>query len=121
MTLYNLFNIRLQNDDVPDFDTRWDQALLAASEIPTEMALEGFCKSKLQGSVQLQTVLALYEQENGPNNEPPNCSILKTKVRPHIDQTMRTRNFRARSEVVERGAVTKSQRVRKASAERKVG
>ena len=25
----------IQNDDVQDFDTRWDQALLAASEIPT--------------------------------------------------------------------------------------
>ena len=23
----NLLNIRLQNDDVPDFDVRWDQAL----------------------------------------------------------------------------------------------
>ena len=33
--LSDLFNIRLQNDDVQDFDTRWDQALLAASEIPT--------------------------------------------------------------------------------------
>ena len=30
--LSNLFNIRLQNDDVQDLDTRWDQALLAASE-----------------------------------------------------------------------------------------
>ena len=39
--LSDLFNIRLQNDDVQDFDTRWDQALLAASEIPTEMVLEG--------------------------------------------------------------------------------
>ena len=38
--LSDLFNIRLENDDVQDFDTRWDQALLAASEIPTEMVLE---------------------------------------------------------------------------------
>ena len=37
----DLFNLRLQNDDVQDFDTRWDQAPLAASEIPTEMVLEG--------------------------------------------------------------------------------
>ena len=35
----DLFN--LQNYDVQDFDTRWDQAPLAASEIPTEMVLEG--------------------------------------------------------------------------------
>ena len=59
----SLFNSRLQNDDVRDFDVRWDQALLAASEIPTEMVLECLYKSKLQDSVQHQTVLALYEQE----------------------------------------------------------
>ena len=34
--LSDLFNRRLQNDDVQDFDTRWDRSLLAASEIPTE-------------------------------------------------------------------------------------
>ena len=34
--LSNLFNKRLQNDDVQDFDTRWDQALLTASEILSE-------------------------------------------------------------------------------------
>ena len=57
------FKIRLQNDDVQDFDTRWDQALSAAIEIPTEMVLEGFFRSNLQDSVQLQNVLAFYEQE----------------------------------------------------------
>ena len=35
---------------------------------------------------------------------------LKTSVKLQIDQMMRTRNFRVRSEVVERGAVTKSQK-----------
>ena len=74
----DLFNIRSQNDDVQDFDTRWDHAPLAASEIPTEMVLEGLYKSKLQDVVQLQTVLVMYEQENVRNNEPPNYSRLKT-------------------------------------------
>ena len=108
--LSDLFNIRLQNDDVEDFDTRWDQALLAASETPTEMVLEGSYKSKLQDCGQVLTVLALYEQENIRNNEQRNCSRLKTSVRRHIDQTMRKRNFRARNDMVERGAVTKSQK-----------
>ena len=85
------------------------------------MVLEGSYKSKLQDSVQLQTVLALYEQENIRNNEPQSYSRLKTTVRRHMDQTMRTRSFRARNEIVERGAVTKSQEGRKASVERKVG
>ena len=119
--LSDTFNIHLQNDDVQDFDTRWDQALLAASEIPTGMVLEGFYKSKLPDSVQLQTVLAMYERENVRNNEPPNCSRLKTMVRRHIDQTMRTRNFRALSEIVERGAVTKSQKREKSQREEESG
>ena len=76
----DLFNIRLQNDDVQDFDTRWDQAPLAASETSTEMVLEDLYKSKLQDSVELQTVLALHEQENIRNNEQPSYSRLKTSV-----------------------------------------
>ena len=85
------------------------------------MVLEGLYKSKLQDSVQHQTVLAMYEEENVLNNEPPSYFRLKTLVRRHIDQTMRTHNFRARIEMVERGVVTKSQKGRKACAERKVG
>ena len=57
--LSDLFRTRLQDDDVEDFDTRWDQALLAASEIPTEGVLEGLYKTKSQNSVQLETVLLL--------------------------------------------------------------
>ena len=43
-----LFSIRLQNDDVQDFDTRWDQAPLAASEIPSDMTRKaiGHCVRK---------------------------------------------------------------------------
>ena len=119
--LSDLFNIRLQSENVQDDDTRWVQTLLAASEIPTENVLEGLYKSKLLDSVQLQTVLALYEQENIRYNEQRSYSRLKTSVRRHIDQTMRTKNFRGGKEIVERGAVTKSQKGRKVSVERRVG
>ena len=46
---------------------------------------------------------------------------MKTAIRLHIDQTMRTRNFRVQNEIVERGAVTKSQKEKKACVERKAG
>ena len=49
------------------------------------------------------------------------CTTLKTSVRPRIDQVMRTQNFRVRNEVVERGAVTKNQKGKKAYVARKVG
>ena len=52
---------RLQSGDVQDFDTRLDQILFGTSELPHEK--EGLHKMKLQGSDQLQTVSALYNQE----------------------------------------------------------
>ena len=112
--LSDLFNIRLQNDDVQDFDVRWDHALLSASDMLSDVILEGLYKSKLQDSVQLRTVLALYDQETVRNNGQTSCLRLETSVKHHFDQMMRTRNFRVRSEVEERGSVTKSQKGKKA-------
>ena len=89
--------------------------------MPSEVILEGLYMSKLQDSVQLQTVLAVYDQETARNNGQPNCSRLKTVVKLHIDQMMRTRNFMVRNNVVQRGSVIKSQNGKKAYVERKVG
>ena len=104
----DLFTFSLQNDDGQDFDVRWDQALLSASDMPSDVILEGLYKSKLQDSVQLQTVLVLYDQETARNNGEPNYSRLKTAVKLHIDQMMRTRNFRVGNDLVDRGSITKS-------------
>ena len=62
--LSDLFKIHLQNDDDQDFDVRWDQALLSASEIPSEMILEGLYRSKLQDPVQKQWSDKLFTIEN---------------------------------------------------------
>ena len=61
--------------------------------MPSDVILGGLYKSKLQDSVQLQTVLALYDQETVRNNGQTRYSRLKTSVRLHFDQMMRTRNF----------------------------
>ena len=82
--LPDLFSLRLQNDDVQDFDVQWDEALLSASDMPSDVILEGLYKSKLQDSVQLQTVLAFCDQETVRSKGKPNYSQLKTAV--HIDQ-----------------------------------
>ena len=70
--LSTLFPISLQNDDVQDFDVRWDHVLLSVSEMPSDMILERLYKSKLENSVQHQTVMALYDQEVARNNLTPN-------------------------------------------------
>ena len=46
---------------------------------------------------------------------------LRSVVRRHIDQNIRTRNFKARNERIETGSLVKSQQGREASVERKVG
>ena len=119
--LADLVSMTLQNDDVQDFDVRWDHVLLSVSERPSDPILEGLYKLKSQNSAQLPTVMALYDQEVARNNGTPNYQQLKTAVKLHLDQMMRNRNFRARNDVVERGSVTKSQKGNKACVERKVG
>ena len=79
--LSNLFSVSLQNDDVHDFDVRWDQAPSSASEMLSDVILEGLHKSKLQDSVQLQTVLALYDQETVRNNGETSYLRFKTSVK----------------------------------------
>ena len=79
--LSNLFSFSLQNDDVQDLDVRWDQALLSASAMPSDVILEGLYESKLPDSVQLQTVLALYDQETFRNNGQTSYLRLKTSVK----------------------------------------
>ena len=105
-----MFTMTLQNDDVQDFDVRWDHAPLTVSEMPSDPILERLYKSKLQNSAQLQTVMALYDQEFARNTGTPNCQQLRTAVKLHIDQMVRNRNFKAWSDVVERSSVTKSQK-----------
>ena len=46
--LSDLFNIRLHEDDVQDFNVRCDQALLSGSDMPSDVILEGVCKSKIR-------------------------------------------------------------------------
>ena len=75
--LADLFTVGLHNDDVQDFEVRWDHALLTVGDMHSDAILEGFYKSKLQNSFQLQTVMALYDHEVARNNGEPNYQRLK--------------------------------------------
>ena len=107
--LSDLFNICLHDDDSQDCDTRWDQAASTASEVPPENVLDGFYKMKIRGSVQLQTVLTMYDQE-----------MDRDRVMPS-DQMISTRNFKARNERIDTRISVKSHKGRIVSVEKKVG
>ena len=48
--LSGLISTKLENDDIQDFDLRWEQALLLTSDPPSDNVLEGRYVSKLQVS-----------------------------------------------------------------------
>ena len=113
----DMFNMCLQNDDVQDFDTRWDQILSGTSERPQENVMEGLYKMKLQGSEQLQTVFALCNQELNRDKVTPSYQRLRTMIGQHIDQMLMTRNFKAWNERFDMGALVKSHQGRIVSNE----
>ena len=55
--LWRLFSIKLENDDIQDFDL---QTLLLTSDPPSDKVLVGLYVSKLQDSSQAQTIMALF-------------------------------------------------------------
>ena len=61
--LSRLFSIKLENDDIQDFDLCWEQALLLTSDPPSDKVLESLYVSKLQDSSQAQKIMALCNQE----------------------------------------------------------
>ena len=69
-----------RRDGIQDFDTRWDQAQLSASERSQENILEGLRKLNIRDSVQLQAVLAMYDEEIDRNLALPGYQRLKTMV-----------------------------------------
>ena len=66
-------------------------------------------------------MLALYNPETVRNQKPTSYSRLKTSVRLFFDQKMRSRNLKARNDMIHGGVVTRSRKDNRANVERKVG
>ena len=59
----DLFTISLRNDDIQEFDSKWDGILLSMTKIPPDDILEGLYKLRIRESEKLKTVLELYNME----------------------------------------------------------
>ena len=101
----DLFSITLRNDDLQDFDTRWDEILLSMTKIPPDDILESLYKLRIRESDQLKTVLKFCLLHGNSSQE-----MLKTMVKRSIDQKLRFRNSDARNERIETGAVVTNRR-----------
>ena len=104
----DLFNIVLRNDDIQEFDSKWDGILLSMTKIPSDDMLESLNKLRAR-SEKLKTVLELYDLETHQKKLGPDYHRLKTMVKRSIEQEIRNKNFGARNGNFERNAVVKNQ------------
>ena len=104
----DLFTIALRNDDIQEFDSKWDGILLSMTKIPSDDILEGLYKLRIRESEKLKTVLELY-MEIHQKKAGPDYHRLKTMVKRSIEQNLRMKNFEARNGNFERSAVVKNQ------------
>ena len=86
----DLFSVTLHDDNIQEFDTRWDEVLLSVSKIPSDVVLESLYKLRIRESDQLKTVLELYDMEIHPKISMSNCQKLKTMVKRRKDQKTST-------------------------------
>ena len=105
----DLFTIGLRNDDIQEFDSKWDGILLSMTKIPPDDILEGLYKLRIRESEKLKTVLELYDLEIHQKKLGPDYHRLKTMVKRSIEQDTRNKNFGARNGNYERNAVVKNQ------------
>ena len=67
----DLFSVTLHDENIQEFDTRWDEVLLSMSKIPSDDILESLLKLRIRESAQLKTVLELYDMEIHQNKSMP--------------------------------------------------
>ena len=93
----DLFTFALRNDDIQEFDSKWDEILLPMTKIPSDDILEGLYKFRERESEKLKTELELYDLEIHQKKIGPEYHRLKTMVKRSIEQDVRNRNFGARN------------------------
>ena len=80
----DLFTIVPRNDDIQEFDSKWDGILLSMTKIPSDGILEGLYKLRIRGSEKLKTVLELYNMEIQQKKAGPDYHRMKTMVKRSI-------------------------------------
>ena len=93
----DLFTIVLRNDDIQEFDSKWDEILLSMTQIPSDDIMEGLYKWRIRESEKLRTVLELYNMEIHQKQAGPDYHRLKTMVKRSIKQNLRIKNFEVRN------------------------
>ena len=96
----DLFTVSLRNDDIQEFDSKWDGILLLMTKIPPDDILEGLYKLRIRESEKLKTVLDLYNMEIHQKKAGPDYHRLKTKVKRSIEQKFERRILGSEMEIM---------------------
>ena len=89
----DLFTIALRNDDIQEFDLKWDGILLSFTKNPHDVILDGLYKLRMRESDKFKTVLELYDLETHQKKLGPDCHRLKAMVKRSFEQEIRNKNF----------------------------
>ena len=89
----DLFTIVLRNDDIQEFDSKWDGILLSVTKIPHDDILERLYKLRVRESEKLKTVLELDDLEIHHKKIGPDYHRLEAVVKRSIEQEIRNQNF----------------------------
>ena len=74
-------SVTLHDDNIQEFDTRWDEIFQSMTKIPSDDFLESLYKLRIRESAQLNTELELYDMETHQKISMPNYQKLKTMVK----------------------------------------
>ena len=77
----DLFSAALRDDNIQEFDTRWDEVLLSMTKIPSDDILESLYKLRIRESAQVKTVLESYDMEIHQKISTSSYQKLKTMVK----------------------------------------
>ena len=89
----DLFTICLRNDDIQEFDPKWEGILLSMTKIPPDDIFEGLYKLGIRESEKLKTVLEMCDLETHQKKAGPDYHRLKTMVKRSIEQNFRMKNI----------------------------
>ena len=93
----DLFTVVLRNDDIQEFDSKWDGFFKSMTQIPPDEILESLYKLRIRESEKLKTVLELYNMDIHQKKAGSDYHRLKTMVKRSIEQNLRMKNFEARN------------------------
>ena len=106
----DLFTVVLRNDDIHEFDKRWDDILLSMAQFSPDDILESLYKLRIRESEKLKTLLDLYNLKIHQKKTKPDYHRLKTMVKRNVEQNLRSRNFEGRNERIGEGVVVENQK-----------